>query len=132
MDTSGFRVEPVDASLAVCPTYSGCVCISLSMTDLSRKKTYALRGLFPSLSQPHGIQLLVQIVTRRDLPPVHFGAMRHNAMPLQRHQVVGLVIEQVLLELTDILLALFRVAGTALLLIEIVQGAVSIPAVVGR
>src|SRR5262245_15127008 len=88
----------------------------------------ANRELF---GKPDGVELLIQIVTRRDLPALHFGTVWNDPMPLERHQVVRFVIQQALFELADVLLALLHVGSTTLLFVEVIQRAVDVTAIVG-
>src|SRR5262245_23113708 len=62
------------------------------------------------LGQPHRVELIVQIVTRRDGPIFHLGVVRDDPVPLQRVKVVHLFVEEPLLELPDVALPLFHVA----------------------
>src|SRR5437016_14591564 len=58
------------------------------------------------LSKPHLVELLVQEVARRDRPAAELRAVRHDAVPDERIEVMRFVVEQALLELADELLAL--------------------------
>src|SRR5215467_10688009 len=40
------------------------------------------------LGQPHAVELLVQVVRRRNCPAPHLRVVRHDPMPLQRVEVV--------------------------------------------
>src|SRR5262245_33064885 len=82
--------------------------------------------------EPDRVQLLVEVVARRDRPALHLRAVGNDAVPLQGVEVVDLVVEQPALELAQVLLALLPIAGPALLLVELVENLVGVPAVVRR
>src|SRR5262249_52373655 len=82
------------------------------------------------LRQPHGIKLLIEVVRRRDRPAADLGAVGHDAVPLQRAEVVHLLVEQSLLEGAQIPLALFGIDRARLLDVEVVQHRVLVPTVV--
>src|SRR5215470_5064040 len=84
----------------------------------------------PLLGEPHAVELVVDEVAGRDGPAAHLGAVRDDAVPLERVEVVGLLVQQSSLEVADPLLPLFGIEGAALLLVEIVQGLVDVAAVV--
>src|SRR5262245_40331195 len=50
------------------------------------------------LGEPDGVELLVQVVRRGDGPSLHLGAVRDDPVPLQRVEVVHLLVDQALLE----------------------------------
>src|SRR6266571_1815635 len=75
----------------------------------------------PLLGEPHGVELVVQVVARRDLPAVDLARVRDDAVPLKRHDVMHLVVEEALLEIPDVLLPLLRILGPALFLVEVVE-----------
>src|SRR4029453_12143497 len=54
------------------------------------------------LGQPDGVELIVEVVAGRDRPPAHAGAVRHDPVPLERVEVVGLLVEETLLEGLDV------------------------------
>src|SRR5919197_5278339 len=74
-----------------------------------------------SLGQPHCVQLLVQVVARRDRPSLDLRAVRDDAVPLKRVQIVRLIIQQPFLEFPEMLLALVGVLGPCLLQVQVVQ-----------
>src|SRR3989442_3918744 len=84
------------------------------------------------LREPHRVELLVQVVARRDGPPLDLRVVRDDPVPLQRVDVVNLLVEQPPLELSDVLLPLLRVDGATLLLVELVERSVDVAAVVRR
>src|SRR5262245_55351564 len=75
------------------------------------RSSFSRRTAWSSLRQPDGIELLIQIVRRRDRPAADLGAVGHDAVPLQRVEVVHLLVEQSLLEGAQIPLALFGIDG---------------------
>src|SRR6266849_1900933 len=85
------------------------------------------RALF---AQPHAVELVVDEVAGRDGPAVQLGAVRNDPMPLERIEVVGLLVQQPPLEVADVFPPFFGVEGAALLLVEIVQRLVDVAAVV--
>src|SRR2546427_5097218 len=97
-------------------------------TTLFRSRAHRTRTLF---SKPHRVELLVQIVARAHRPAAHPSVVRDDPVPLQRVEVVHFLVDQPPLELPDGLPALLRVDGTALLLVELVEHPVRVPAVVG-
>src|SRR5437762_12738607 len=92
-------------------------CPSASMTLYARPMA-ALLGLF---AEPDGVELLVEEVARRDRPATHLRQMRHDAMPLEAHDEVHFVVVEPLFVLAQVLLALFRVDGAGLLLVQVVH-----------
>src|SRR5262245_58261326 len=84
------------------------------------------------LREPDGVELVVQVVARRDLPPVDLTAVGHDPVPLQRHDVVDFLVEEALLELPDERLPLVGVGRARLLFVELVEHAVGVTAVVRR
>src|SRR5213593_1757057 len=73
-----------------------------------------------SLGPPHRVELLVQVVTRRDRPALHLARVRDDPVPLQRVDVVDLLVEEAALELADVLLALLGIGRSSLLLVQLV------------
>src|SRR2546426_9919532 len=61
------------------------------------------------LGEPHGVELLVQEVAGRDRPATHPRAVRDDAVPLERVEIVRFLVEKPLLELAHEPLALLRV-----------------------
>src|SRR5438445_759683 len=53
----------------------------------------------PSFGEPHRVELLVQVVARRDRPAPDLGVVRDDPMPLERDERVRLLVEQATLEL---------------------------------
>src|SRR4026209_888703 len=49
------------------------------------------------LGQPHRVELVVQVVARGDGPAAHLREMRHDAVPLEGHDVVHLLVVEPLL-----------------------------------
>src|SRR5215831_4028397 len=80
------------------------------------------------LTQPHGVELVVEVVAGRDRPPLDVGAMGDDPMPLDQVDDVGLLVEESFLEGPEVLLALLEVGGPCLLLEEIVDDGVLVPA----
>src|SRR5215471_7384657 len=81
--------------------------------------------------EPNGIELIVEVVAGRDRPAAHAGAVRHDPVPLERVDVVGLLIEQALLEGLDESSALLGIHGATLPDVEVVKHGIGVPAVVG-
>src|SRR5713226_5710722 len=67
------------------------------------------------LGQPHVVELLVQEVRGCDGPSPDLGAVGDDPVPLQGVDVVGLLVEQPLLEGAQIPLALLGIQGARLL-----------------
>src|SRR5262245_232118 len=86
----------------------------------------------PLLREPDRIELIVQIVARCDLPPVHFARVRNDPMPLERHDVVHFLVQRALFDLAHVLLSLLDIVSTALLGVEVVEHLVVVEAVVRR
>src|SRR5215470_8013088 len=84
----------------------------------------------PLLGEPHAVELVVDEVAGRHGPAAHLGGVRDDAVPLQRIEVVGLLVQQPSLEVADPLLPLLGIEGAALLLVEVVQGFVDVASVV--
>src|SRR5215813_999139 len=82
------------------------------------------------LRKPDRVQLLVEIVARRDGPAVHLRAVRDDAVPLERVDVVNLFVQEPLLEGAKVLLALLGIDGPRLLDVEVVEHLVLVAAVV--
>src|SRR5687768_8918215 len=100
---------------------------SPGMTRMSRNVTSATPNIVGSISrnrlirylvtlfgQPHRVELVVEVVARRDRPALDLGQVRDDAVPLQRVDHVRLLVEQALLQLAQDLLALLRIGGAAL------------------
>src|SRR5712691_11082540 len=91
-------VPPVMATSA---RRAGAPVPSTSMPFLINRSWAMEASLFASgrlLRQPHAVELLVQEVRRRDGPAAHLGAVGDDPVPLQGVDVVGLLVEQPLLE----------------------------------
>src|SRR5207249_10850340 len=84
------------------------------------------------LREPHRVELLVQVVARRDGPALHLRAVRDDPVPLERVEIVDLVVQQPLLELANVPLPLLGVPRPALLEEQFVEGLVRVAAVVRR
>src|SRR6267378_6759893 len=93
----------------------------------SRRVTMSVMAL---LGEPHSVELLVEVVARRDGPALHLRAVRDDPVPLERVEIVDLVVQQPLLELTNVLLPLLGVPRPALLDEQIVERLVRVAAVV--
>src|SRR5215510_2545313 len=103
---------------------------SVGIISSSRLTMYLVTPPRPLLGEPHAVELVVDEVAGRDGPAVHLGAVRDDAVPLQRVEVVGLLVEQAPLEVADPLLPLLGVERAALLLVEVVERLVDVAAVV--
>src|SRR5712691_5091077 len=88
----------------------------------------ALRGL---LRHPHRVELVVQVVARRDRPSLDPRAMGHDPMPLERVHRVHFLVQETLLELPDVLLPLLGIDRPTLLHVQLVEDGVLLPGVVG-
>src|SRR5215467_4640780 len=84
-------------------------------------------GLF---RQPHRIELIVEEMARGDGPAAHPGVVGHDAVPLEGIEVVRLLVEQALLELSKEPLPLLCALRAALFLVEGVEGAIDVAAIV--
>src|SRR2546427_2169494 len=82
------------------------------------------------LGEPHGVELLVQEVAGRDRPATHPRAVRDDAVPLERVEIVRFLVEKPLLELAHEPLALLRVARPTLPGVQLVEHAVGVAPVV--
>src|SRR5215813_7203321 len=82
------------------------------------KANMCLGGL---LREPNGVELVVQVVARGDLPAVHFAAVRNDPVPLERHDVVSFFVEETLLELPEQRLPFLGIDRAGLLVEEVVQ-----------
>src|SRR5512138_3464198 len=51
-----------------------------------------------SLGEPDGVELLVQVVARRDRPAPHLRVVGHDPVPLQRDESMRFLVEQPALE----------------------------------
>src|SRR6266850_4259130 len=104
---------------------------SVGIIKSSRLTMYfAMPSAARLLGQPHRVELLVQVVARRDRPSPDLGAVGDDAVPLERREGVRLFFEQPPLELPDVPLPLLGIEGSALLLVEIVEHLVGVAAVV--
>ena len=61
------------------------------------------------LIEPDLVQMLVQIVARRDLPALHVGAVRDDPVPPIANQKVCLLVEHEALELAKYLAGLNQI-----------------------
>src|SRR3989442_9012561 len=84
------------------------------------------------LAEPDRVELVVQVVARSDGPALDLRAVGDDPVPLERVEVVRLLLHESPLEFPDVLLALLRVNRAALLLVELVQHRVRVAAVVRR
>src|SRR5437899_6014672 len=82
------------------------------------------------LGEPHGVELLVQEVAGRDRPATHPRAVRDDAVPLERVEIVRFLVEKPLLELAHEPLALLRVDRPTLPGVQLVEHAVGVAPVV--
>src|SRR5215471_4084221 len=83
------------------------------------------------LCQPDIPQILIDVVTRCDLPALHFRPVRNDALPPKGGgKLVSLLIDNAFFELPDELQAFFRVGGSALLVVQVVQHAVLVARVI--
>src|SRR5215472_63338 len=83
------------------------------------------------LRQPDVPQILIDVVTRRDLPAFYFRPVRNDALPPKGGgKLIGLFIDNALFELPYELQAFFRVRGSALLVVHVVQHAVLVARVI--
>src|SRR5215471_7027689 len=88
-------------------------------------------SLFQSLCQPDVSQVLVDVVTRCDLPAFHFSPMRHDALPPQSgRELICLLIDNTLFELPDKLQPFFRVRCATLLIVKFIQHAVMVSGII--
>src|SRR5712691_830403 len=74
--------------------------------------------LTPLFAQPDGVELVIQVMAGSDRPPLDLGVVRDDAVPLQRVDHVGFLVQQPLLEGAEVLLPLLRIRGPGLLLEE--------------
>src|SRR5437899_7357276 len=95
-----------------------------------RLMMYLVTERRPLFGQPHAVELVVDEVAGRDGPAAELGAVRNDAVPLERVGVVSLLVQQPTLEVADVFLPLLGVERAALLLVEIVEALVDIAAVV--
>src|SRR5215467_14485117 len=93
-----------------------------------RLMMYRVTRARPLLGEPHAVELVVDEVAGRDGPAVHLGAVRDDAVPLERVEVVRLFVQEPPLEVAHPFLALLRVERATLLLVEIVEGLVDVAA----
>src|SRR5262245_25676374 len=104
---------------------------SVGIISRSRLTMYLITRARPaSLGEPHRVELLVQIMARRDRPAPDLRVVWDDPVPLQRDERVRLLVEQPALELADVPLALLRIEGPALLLVEVVEHPVGVTPVV--
>src|SRR5262245_10563970 len=82
------------------------------------------------LRQPDAVELLVEVVRGRDRPAPHLCAVGDDAVPLQRVDVVHLLVLQSLLERPEIALALLGVDRAGLPDVQVVEDGVLVTAVV--
>src|SRR5262245_21039381 len=105
---------------------------SVGIISRSRLTMYLVTPAGPrSLGEPDRVELLVQVVARRDRPAPHLRIVGHDPVPLQRDEGVRLLVEQPALELAHVPLALLGINGAVLLLVELVEYPIGIAAVVG-
>src|SRR4030095_1762007 len=81
------------------------------------------------LGQPDGVELIVEVVAGRARAPAHAGGVRRDSVPLERVEVVALLVEETLLEVLDVSPALLGIHGATLPDVEVVQHGIGIPAV---
>src|SRR5499426_3716976 len=74
----------------------------------------------PLLRQPHRVELIVEVVAGRDRPATHAGSVRHDTVPLERGDVVGLLVEETPFEGANVSSALRRINRPTLAHVEVV------------
>ena len=72
------------------------------------------------LRQPHRVELIVEVVARRYRPATHAGSVRHDTVPLERVDVVRLLVEEAPFEGADVSSALRGINRATLADIEVV------------
>src|SRR5256712_14023429 len=92
---------------------------------------YIARSFKTIRRQPHRVELVVQVVARRDRPSLTPRVMGHDPMPLERVHRVHFLVQETLLELPDVLLPLLGVDRPTLLHVQLVEDGVLLPGVVG-
>src|SRR5262245_13289909 len=92
---------------------------------------YVVTGEVVLFGEPHGVELIVEVMAGRDRPAAHAGAVRHDTVPLERVDVVGLLVEETLFEGLDVSPTLVGIHGATLPDVEVVQHGIGVPAVVG-
>src|SRR4029453_8210460 len=85
----------------------------------------------PLLRQPHRVELIVEVVAGRYRPATHAGSVRHDTGPLERGDVVCLLLEEPPLEGAIVSSALRRITRPTLAHIGVVHHGMGVPAVVG-
>src|SRR5262252_2305489 len=103
---------------------------SVGIISKRRLMMYLVTVARPLFREPHAVELVVDEVAGCDGPPVHPGAVRDDPVPLQRIEVVRLLVQEPPLELAHPLLALLGVQRAAPLLVEIIERLVDVAAVV--
>src|SRR5437867_11438851 len=97
-----------------------------------RLMMYLVTERRPLLGQPHAVELVVDEVAGRDGPATELGAVRDDAVPLERVGVVRLLVHQSPLEVSNVLLTLLCVDRAALFLVEFVELLIDVAALVRR
>jgi hypothetical protein len=85
----------------------------------------------PLLRQPHRVERIAEVVAGRYRPAAHAGTVRHDAVPLERVDVVRLLVEEAPFEGADVPLPLLGIHRAALRYVEVVQDGIDVAAVVG-
>src|SRR2546425_3139891 len=67
-----------------------------------RLMMYLVTARRPLIGQPHAVELVVDEVAGRDGPATELGAVRDDAVPLERVGVVRLLVQQSPLEVADV------------------------------
>src|SRR5262245_65853205 len=75
---------------------------SVGIIKSRRLMMYLVTPSRPLLGEPHRVELVVQVVAWRHRPAPELGAVRNDAVPLQRVEIVGLFVHQPALEVAQI------------------------------
>src|SRR5436190_7367276 len=101
-----------------------------SVGNIRRKRLTTYFHIAELLSQPHRVELVVEIVAGRDRPASHLARVRDDAVPLECVDHVHFLVQQPLLEGAEVPLPLLGVRGARLLIEELVDYLVLVLAVV--
>src|SRR5215831_3330864 len=109
---------------------TGDIAIRVATRRASRQRRWIDTGSL--LGEPDRVELAVQEVTRGHRVAVDLAVVGHDAVPLQRVDVVHLLVVEPLLEGAQDLLALLGIGGPRLLDVQIVHHRVLVLAEVDR
>src|ERR1044071_7368885 len=102
------------------------------MTETRSLFFYPSSFILLLFGQPDVAQILIDVVTWRDLPALHLRPMRNDTLPPQQIELINFLIENAFLQLPKKLEALRFIRRSALPLVQIVQYRIVVAPIIDR